>query len=345
MRKILLIAISGVSFCTMPVQAQFNTIAKTPERYKVEALQEGIKKPEPTPESMAPAQETSTKPADESKKLWIDRYLSVSYPLQRIRITSPYGYRKDPFTGKRKFHGGIDLHARGEQVLAMSGSITHRAVAEPFVDGREYGVESFVDNGEIHVLAVMQKDMTLPPYYAELGHAIPSGLKEELEIKVKTCVYRAVCALGVNHGSVNMDLLITNGGNVHIIDIGARMGGNLIGSHIVPIGTGIDYMGNMIRAAVSDPTCWKPECQPRTVATKLLALTPGKVKELPDFDLISSKYDVQIEHHLHVGDVITPYRTNLDGCGYVVACGYDVDNCIALATDVRKVIDESIVRE
>ena len=30
-----------------------------------------------------------------------------------------YGYRKDPFTGKRKFHGGIDLHARGEQVLAM----------------------------------------------------------------------------------------------------------------------------------------------------------------------------------------------------------------------------------
>ena len=75
--------------------------------------------PEPTPESMAPAQETSTKPADESKKLWIDRYLSVSYPLQRIRITSPYGYRKDPFTGKRKFHGGIDLHARGEQVLAM----------------------------------------------------------------------------------------------------------------------------------------------------------------------------------------------------------------------------------
>lgn len=87
----------------MPAQAQFNTIAKTPERYKVEALQEGMKKPEPTPESMAPVQETSTKPADESKKLWIDRYLSVSYPLQRIRITSPYGYRKDPFTGRGSF--------------------------------------------------------------------------------------------------------------------------------------------------------------------------------------------------------------------------------------------------
>ena len=36
-----------------------------------------------------------------------------------LRINSSYGYRKDPFTGKRKFHNGIDLHARGDEVLAM----------------------------------------------------------------------------------------------------------------------------------------------------------------------------------------------------------------------------------
>lgn len=229
--------------------------------------------------------------------------------------------------------------------FAMSVSITHRAVAEPFIEGKEYGVESFVDNGVVHVLAVMQKDMTKPPYYAELGHAIPSGLNPELETKVKTCVYRAICALEINHGSVNMDLLITNEGNVHIVDIGARMGGNLIGSHIIPTGTGIDYMGNMIRAAVGDTTNWEAEWQPIPIATKLLALTPGKVKKLPNFDEIAMLYDVQIEHHIHVGDTITPYRTNLDGCGYVVACDLDVNLSIALAADVRKIIDESIVRE
>lgn len=229
--------------------------------------------------------------------------------------------------------------------FAMNGSITHRAVAEPFIDGKEYGVESFVDNGVIHVLAVMQKDMTKPPYYAELGHAIPSGLSDEVETKVKTCVYRAIFALGVNHGSVNMDLLITKEGNVHIVDIGARMGGNLIGSHIIPTGTGIDYMGNMIRAAVGDTTNWKPEWQPKPIATKLLALTPGKIKELPDFNEISVRYGVQIEHHLHIGDTITPYRTNLDGCGYVVAQDIDVDLSMALAADVRNIVDKIIVRE
>lgn len=125
MRKILLMIISGVSFCTIPVHAQFCTIATTPERYKVEALHEDMKKPEPMPGSTVPVQEMASEvlgvaeTADVRKKIWIDRYLSVSYPLRRIRITSPYGYRKDPFTGKRKFHGGIDLHARSEKVLVM----------------------------------------------------------------------------------------------------------------------------------------------------------------------------------------------------------------------------------
>ena len=229
--------------------------------------------------------------------------------------------------------------------FAMSGSVTHRAIAEPFIDGREYGVESFVDNGEIHILAVMQKDMTLPPYYAELGHAIPSGLPAALEQKVKDCVRKALIALNVNHGSVNMDLLITKSGNVHIVDIGARMGGNLIGSHIIPLGTGIDYMGNMIRAAVKDETSWEPVSEPKPVATKLLALAPGKVVALPDFEAIAKECDVKIEHHLHIGDTITPYRTNLDGCGYVIATAENVDEAISKAAKARGVIDKAIVRE
>lgn len=229
--------------------------------------------------------------------------------------------------------------------FAMEGSIAHRAVAEPFVVGREYGVESFVDNGTIHVLGVMQKDMTNPPYYAELGHAIPSGLNDELEEKVKRCVYNALVALGVNHGSVNMDLLINEKGDVHIVDIGARMGGNLIGSHIIPIGTGVDYMGNMIKAAVGDATDFTPLKSPNAVATKLLALTPGVVKELPDFARIAVENEVLIEHHLKVGDSINEYHTNLDGCGYVVATDLNVFDAIDRAANVKRIIDHSIIRE
>ena len=46
--------------------------------------------------------------------------LIVSFPLQTIKISSGFGYRTDPFTGKKKFHNGIDLRAgMGTETFAM----------------------------------------------------------------------------------------------------------------------------------------------------------------------------------------------------------------------------------
>lgn len=116
---------AGISFGVVPAGAQFNTVAAVPARYKVEVLHTATDKTETAAENVVPVQDTSAEllaaasPVEVDRKMWQERYLSVSYPLRRIRITSPYGYRKDPFTGKKRFHGGLDLHARGDEVLAM----------------------------------------------------------------------------------------------------------------------------------------------------------------------------------------------------------------------------------
>lgn len=121
--------IVGIVLCAMPAKAQFNTVASVPVRYRMETVRTGTDKPEPAPGRAAPVQDTATdllasaSPVEGYKKMWVDRYLSVCYPLRKIEVSSPYGYRKDPFTGKRKFHGGIDLHARGDVALAMMAGI------------------------------------------------------------------------------------------------------------------------------------------------------------------------------------------------------------------------------
>lgn len=227
---------------------------------------------------------------------------------------------------------------------AIAGSLTRQAEIETFIVGDEYGIESFVINGQPHVMGVMKKWMTDAPNYAELGHAIPSMLDPDIESKIRKCAINAINALGVNFGAVNMDALITKNGNVHIVDVGARMGGNLIGSHIIPMGTGIDYIANIVRASVGDPVNLISDVS-TPVATKLLALRPGKVLSLPDFASLEKEHDVKIEHHLKVGDVINPYRTNLDGCGYVIAKGVNVDIAEKKARTVLKIIDDNINRE
>lgn len=109
------------------VKAQFNTVSCPGNRYKVtvENPTRTTNKAEVTPESITSENEKSVSDkvslssTDTKKKEQVARYLSVCYPLSHIKINSPYGYRKDPFTGKRKFHNGIDLHARSAKVFAM----------------------------------------------------------------------------------------------------------------------------------------------------------------------------------------------------------------------------------
>lgn len=224
---------------------------------------------------------------------------------------------------------------------AMDGSITHRAEIETFISGKEYGAETLVVNGTAHVLGIMQKWMTSPPYYAELGHAIPTDLKPEVEEKARNCVEKAIKALGVNFGSVNMDMLITEDGKVYIIDIGARMGGNMIGPCIIPYGTGVDYMAAMIQNAVGDSVDLRVKDK-TAVATRLLAFDGGVVKMLPDMKEVEKKYDVEIYHHLEEGMKVNEYHTNLDGCGYIVAKANTQTNARKKTDSVMRLFEQEL---
>lgn len=49
-------------------------------------------------------------------------------PLKHICLTSSYGYRTHPLTGKYSYHAGIDLRARSDTVYAvLPGTVEHTA--------------------------------------------------------------------------------------------------------------------------------------------------------------------------------------------------------------------------
>lgn len=62
----------------------------------------------------------------EGRDYWVDRYLSVSYPLKKIKVNSPFGGRKDPFTGERSVHSGLDLDANYEEVYSMFDGVVEK---------------------------------------------------------------------------------------------------------------------------------------------------------------------------------------------------------------------------
>src|SRR5699024_3087957 len=228
---------------------------------------------------------------------------------------------------------------------AIKHSLIGKALIEDFVCGKEYGVESFVYNGKVYVLGVIDKNMTPPPIHAELGHSMPSQLSPENQDKVEEVIKKAIKALGINFGAVNMDVLITKDNRVNIIDVGARMGGNLIGSHVIPIGLNFDYLGVLAKTAVGDPIELKIQASNKVIVTKLLSLTPGTVEELPNFAKIKEKCKVEIHSHLKIGDTIKEYKNNLDGWGYVIAVTDNHKDAHKKTDKALKMIDEKIIRK
>lgn len=116
---------AGVIMTTTPLFAQFNTVMPgrttgVSESVSLKDDDMGNRQGKAFMEGCLSEEKSAPASSGEAgKEKWVQRYLSVCYPLRKMKVNSPYGYRTDPFTGKRKFHNGIDLHARGEKVLAM----------------------------------------------------------------------------------------------------------------------------------------------------------------------------------------------------------------------------------
>lgn len=109
-------------------KAQFNTVSDNVCRYKVKKVEEKFLSPANNQvdsiTANLPLQETES--VDSKQKQWISSYSSITYPLKSIKITSPYGYRRDPFTGKLSWHNGLNLRAKNEPAYAMMDGIVEK---------------------------------------------------------------------------------------------------------------------------------------------------------------------------------------------------------------------------
>lgn len=119
MLRILLIT-AGLC-CSMTALAQFHTVTPHTARYRIERVEQGTAGK--TKEVTEKAVEDLSSDTASMRKQWIDSYLSVSYPLKEIHVTSPFGVRTDPFTKKRKRHNGLDLRADRCETYAMMHGI------------------------------------------------------------------------------------------------------------------------------------------------------------------------------------------------------------------------------
>ena len=135
---------------------------------------------------------------------------------------------------------------------ACHESFQQKAVIEEFVEGREISVESISFKGKHYVIQITDKVTTEAPFFVELEHHQPSSLRENIKAQVKDIVLNALDSLHIQNGASHAELKITKEDVIQMIEIGARMGGDFIGSDLVWLSTGYDFLKGVIEVAFGE---------------------------------------------------------------------------------------------
>ena len=116
-----ILILSMLSVC-LSAKAQFHTVARRQPVCRIDTKKDLPQAEKVFCQDKESVSTAGKSPANEYSE-WVQRYMSVSYPLKRIAVTSPYGLRTDPFGRKRRRHNGIDLRAENEEAYAMLSGV------------------------------------------------------------------------------------------------------------------------------------------------------------------------------------------------------------------------------
>lgn len=133
---------------------------------------------------------------------------------------------------------------------ALACSFNKQAMVEEYVEGREISVEFISYQGKHYPLQITDKVTTGAPHFVELEHHQPSTLSTEMYAKIYAITDNALNALGITNGASHSEYKITEDGDIYVIEIGGRMGGDFIGSDLVCLSIGYDFVKGVIDVAL-----------------------------------------------------------------------------------------------
>lgn len=150
--------------------------------------------------------------------------------------------------GVKKVNNYIELSSAVKEALDFS--FVHQVIIEEFIVGREISVEFISYQNQHFPLMITDKVTTDPPYFVELEHHQPAEFSSEMFQKIYNITEKALNALQLTFGASHSEFKIDQNENIYVIEIGGRMGGDFIGSDLVQLSTGYDFLKGVIEVSL-----------------------------------------------------------------------------------------------
>lgn len=210
-------------------------------------------------------------------------------------------------------------------------------IIEEYLEGPEFSVEVMVIDNEPHVLQITDKITTGAPHFVEMGHSQPSRQPEEVQEKIRDLARKAVKAIGINIGPAHVEIILTNEGP-KMVELGARMGGDCITTHLVPLSTGVDMVEATIKTSCGERVDIEPKWK-KGAAIRYFKTNTGKITRIEGVDAakkIEGIREISIVHG--VGESVGKIEGSGDRVGFVISQSETAEKAVKTCEDAMKLI-------
>ena len=211
----------------------------------------------------------------------------------------------------------------------LSFSASGEAILEAFCPGLELNAVLVVRDGEPLVLTLSNR--LRPPgrgFAVGWAHVYPATITAGERAEAERVAAAAVKACGLENGIAFPQLIVGEGGQVRVVEIGARVPAGQM-ADLVRHGTGVDLVEIVLLQALGEPV---PDYvalprfeQPLGIAfftAEPGPLRTGVVRQVGGLDRVREQPGVvQADSYIEVGETIQPVQLDIDRRGYVIATG------------------------
>lgn len=200
---------------------------------------------------------------------------------------------------------------------AVSYSRSGQVIIEQYIESEGYQIDGdgFLIDGVLRYFAVMDqhKDVRCDPF-TSVASSIPSLQKPVYQSNAHQIVQEIVSKLKLKIGGLNIEYIVTKMGQIQILEIAPRSGGNLI-SDTIKYSNGIDLATGAVKAVLGLPCEDVLRCREQRCVSSYIIPSPksGIFKEIMIEDVIKKdilqqglfvKKGEQIESYCNAGKAV-----------------------------------------
>ena len=265
----------------------------------------------------------------------IPKFFKVSneseYKLVVKEFSAPFMVKPADNSGSRGIFKVIDITSQKliEEAYAYSRQFSRNGdvVVEEYMNGPEVSVETISIDGICNVIQITDKLTTGAPYYVEMGHSQPTRHSKEIVDKIVEVTKAANKAIGIKSGPSHTEIIVTSEGP-KIVELGARLGGDNITSHLVPLSTGVDMVECCIKIALGEEPDIEKKIN-RGSAIRYFKQHAGWVEGIDGIEEAKNVKGIKQVSIVHgVGEKVTEIDSSGARMGFVIAQDKDAETAI-----------------